>query len=123
MLIMFALPGVSEEVVSAALHCSARFWSKAVELQQVIDESMKNFKAFFRWLYTEMVRKDGGEIPDELKRTTQQDVMFIAEFIRRFENKNLNSTGGGVRSVQIYLSMVCIYVIKSENEIMLINKS
>jgi len=58
---------------------------------------MKNFKAFFRWLYTEIVRRGGGEIPEELKRTTQQDIMFIAEFIRRFENKNLNSTGGGVR--------------------------
>ena len=52
---------------------------------------MKNFKAFFRWLYTEIVRKDGGDIPEELKRSTQQDVMFIAEFIRRFENNTQDS--------------------------------
>ncbi|XP_023337799.1 anaphase-promoting complex subunit 4 isoform X3 [Eurytemora carolleeae] len=104
----FSVIGVSEDVVFQALHCSARFWSKAVELQQVIDESMKNFKAFFRWLYTEIVRRGGGEIPEELKRTTQQDIMFIAEFIRRFENKNLNSTGGGVSNV--YLEKVGQYL-------------
>ena len=30
------------------------------------------FIPVFRWLYTEIVRKDGGDIPEELKRTSQQ---------------------------------------------------
>jgi hypothetical protein len=32
-------------VVEAAVHQAGRFWNKAVELQQVVDESMQNFKA------------------------------------------------------------------------------
>lgn len=41
---MVALAGVKEEVVEKALHQAGRFWNKAVELQQVVDESTKNFK-------------------------------------------------------------------------------
>jgi len=82
----FPVIGVTEEVVLSALYSSGCFWSKAVELEQVIDQSIRNFQLFFRWLYTEILLKDGGEIPDELKKTSQQDALCIAEFIRRFEN-------------------------------------
>ena len=43
--------GVTEDVVERAL-----YRSKGVELQQVIDESMKNLKVFFRWVYVEILR-------------------------------------------------------------------
>ena len=43
--------GVTEDVVERA-----SYRSKGVELQQVIDESMKNLKVFFRWVYVEILR-------------------------------------------------------------------
>ena len=43
--------GVTEDIVERAL-----YRSKGVELQQVIDESMKNLKVFFRWVYVEILR-------------------------------------------------------------------
>jgi len=102
----FSVIGVTEEVVLEALQCAGRFWSKAVELQQIIDDSMKNFKLFFRWLYTEILRREGNEIPEELKCTTQQDVLFIAEFIRRFET-DPDATD---KSSHVYLEKVGQYL-------------
>jgi len=84
----YSVIGVDEEVVLNAIQASGLMWSKTVELQQVIDESRKNFKLFFRWLNTEILRKDGREIPEELKRMSQHDVFFIAEFIKRLDNSN-----------------------------------
>ena len=39
-----------------AERCAASFWSKGIEVQQVLDESIKSFKAFFRWLSVEIRR-------------------------------------------------------------------
>jgi len=52
----YSVLGITENVVEKALFQAMSFWSKGVELQQVIDESMKNFKAFFRWVYVEILR-------------------------------------------------------------------
>jgi len=84
----YSVIGVGEDVVMSAIQASGLMWSKTVELQQVIDESKKNFKLFFRWLYTEILRKNFRDIPDELKRMSQHDVLYIAEFIKRLDNSN-----------------------------------
>ena len=44
----FSVLSVTDTAVKEALYAARSFWAKGVELQQVIDESMKNFKAFFR---------------------------------------------------------------------------
>eukprot|EP00088_Acartia_fossae_P005713 TRINITY_DN12579_c0_g1_i1.p1 TRINITY_DN12579_c0_g1~~TRINITY_DN12579_c0_g1_i1.p1 ORF type:complete len:326 (+),score=63.13 TRINITY_DN12579_c0_g1_i1:1-978(+) len=59
-----------------------------------------------------MVRKDGGDIPDELKRTSQQDVMFIADFIQRFNVPQPTSKNGGVSHV--YLEKVGQYLAEDD---------
>ncbi len=51
----YAVIGISAEAVKRAQKAAGIFWAKAIELQQVIDESMKSFKAFFRWLYVEIL--------------------------------------------------------------------
>lgn len=43
--------GLSEESVAASLSAAGAFLVKATEVQQVIDNSMRKYKAFFRWLF------------------------------------------------------------------------
>jgi len=81
----FSVLGVTEEVVEKALYRAQAFWSKGVELQQVIDESMKNFKAFFRWVYVEILRLSDETVSGDLSKVSQQDITFIAEFLQRFQ--------------------------------------
>ena len=81
----YSVLGVSEELVEAAVTRAQAFWAKGVELQQVLDESSKNFKAFFRWLYVEMLKIHDDSVPGDLGKVSQQDVTFIAEFLKRFQ--------------------------------------
>jgi hypothetical protein len=64
-------------------------------------------QAFFRWLYIEILKQNGSDVPDELKKVSQQDVAFIAEFLQRFENNN--SSGGESGIGHFYLEKVGQY--------------
>ena len=55
------------------------------DYEQVIDESMTNFKAFFRWIYVEMLRLNEEPVTGDLSKVSQQDITFIAEFLQRFQ--------------------------------------
>jgi len=98
--------GVTEAVVEAALHQAQAFWAKGVELQQVIDESMKNFKAFFRWVYVEILKLGEENLAGDLSKVSQQDITFIAEFLKRFQP--VESVGGSVS--HLYLEKVGQYL-------------
>lgn len=54
--------GVTTENIINAQQKAASFWNKGIELQQVIDDSMKSFKAFFRWLYVEILRLSDEDV-------------------------------------------------------------
>uniref|UniRef100_A0A8C2GWV1 Anaphase-promoting complex subunit 4 n=1 Tax=Cyprinus carpio TaxID=7962 RepID=A0A8C2GWV1_CYPCA len=56
--------GLDPAAIEDAIVAVGSFTLKASELLQVIDKSMKNFKAFFRWLYM-----------------TQKDLAFVADFL------------------------------------------
>jgi len=101
----FSVLGVTEAVVEEALYRAQAFWSKGVELQQVIDESMKNFKAFFRWVYVEILRLSDETVSGDLSKVSQQDITFIAEFLQRFQPMECE---GGVSHV--YLEKVGQYL-------------
>lgn len=77
----FGALGLSEEAVLGALRSTGAFLMKSMELLQVIDTSMKNFKAFFRWLYTVILRLSDEPVPSEVTRVTQQDINFVANFL------------------------------------------
>jgi len=47
----FSRLGLKEATVANALSAAGAFLIKSTEVQQVNDISMKNYKAFFRWLY------------------------------------------------------------------------
>nr|CAD7258211.1 unnamed protein product [Timema shepardi] len=85
--------GLKEETVEAALSAAGAFLVKATEVQQVIDSSMKNYKAFFRWLYVAIIRLTDERGPSsELSKVTQQEVAYVAEFLYSFDTVMLKDT-------------------------------
>lgn len=63
--------GLDSAAIEGAITAVGSFSLKANELLQVIDKSMKNFKAFFRWLYVAMLRMCEEHVPPELNKMTQ----------------------------------------------------
>lgn len=47
---------------------------------------MANYKAFFRWLYVVILRLMDEQIPPEIPKMTQQDLMYITEFLQNFDS-------------------------------------
>uniref|UniRef100_A0A3Q2D1F3 Anaphase-promoting complex subunit 4 n=1 Tax=Cyprinodon variegatus TaxID=28743 RepID=A0A3Q2D1F3_CYPVA len=80
--------GLDSEAIDGAITAVGSFSLKANELLQVIDKSMKNFKAFFRWLYVAMLRMCDEHVPPELNKMTQKDIAFVADFLSEHFSKN-----------------------------------
>ncbi|KAF4523079.1 hypothetical protein B566_EDAN003091 [Ephemera danica] len=81
----FSSLGLNESLVMSATIAASAFMTKATEVQQVIDSSMKNYKAFFRWLYVAILRISDERVPPEITKIRQQDLTFIAEFLENFD--------------------------------------
>ena len=81
----FELLNISTDGIVLAQRQAASFWSKGLELQQVIDESRRSFKTFFRWLRVEILKLNDEAIPPELSKMSQQDINHIAEFLANFD--------------------------------------
>ncbi|XP_042197057.1 anaphase-promoting complex subunit 4 isoform X2 [Callorhinchus milii] len=73
--------GLDVSAIEDAINAVGGFILKANELLQVIDNSMKNFKAFFRWLYAAMLRMSDDHVLPELNKMTHRDVAFVADFL------------------------------------------
>jgi len=107
---------ISTKAISRAQKNASAFWAKGLELQQVIDESMKCFKAFFRWLYVEILRLSDENVSEDLSKASQQDVEFIAEFLDNFSNKAKDNESG------TYLERVGQYM-KDEPLVQLVDRT
>ncbi|KAM3831844.1 anaphase-promoting complex subunit 4 isoform 2-T2 [Vipera latastei] len=79
--------GLDASGIEEAITAVGSFVLKANELLQVIDSSMKNFKAFFRWLYVAMLRMSEDHVPPELNKMTQKDITFVADFLTEHFNE------------------------------------
>uniref|UniRef100_U3CWL8 Anaphase-promoting complex subunit 4 n=1 Tax=Callithrix jacchus TaxID=9483 RepID=U3CWL8_CALJA len=80
--------GLDAAGIEDAITAVGSFILKANELLQVIDSSMKNFKAFFRWLYVAMLRMTEDHVLPELNKVmTQKDITFVAEFLTEHFNE------------------------------------
>nr|XP_056711207.1 anaphase-promoting complex subunit 4 [Euleptes europaea] len=79
--------GLDVTGIEEAITVVGSFILKANELLQVIDSSMKNFKAFFRWLYVAMLRMSEEHVPPELNKMTQKDITFVADFLTEHFNE------------------------------------
>ncbi|KAJ8397492.1 hypothetical protein AAFF_G00437680 [Aldrovandia affinis] len=80
--------GLDSAAIEEAITAVGSFTLKANELLQVIDKSMKNFKAFFRWLYVAMLRMSEDLVPPELNKLTQKDISFVADFLSEHFSEN-----------------------------------
>uniref|UniRef100_A0A672QLI2 Anaphase-promoting complex subunit 4 n=1 Tax=Sinocyclocheilus grahami TaxID=75366 RepID=A0A672QLI2_SINGR len=80
--------GLDPAAIEDAIVAVGSFTLKANELLQVIDKSMKNFKAFFRWLYVAMLRMSEDHVPPELNKMTQKDLAFVADFLSEHFSAN-----------------------------------
>ncbi|XP_077389622.1 anaphase-promoting complex subunit 4 [Festucalex cinctus] len=80
--------GLDSAAIEGAITAVGSFSLKTSELLQVIDKSMKNFKAFFRWLYVAMLRMCDEHVPPELNKMTQKDIAFVADFLSEHFSEN-----------------------------------
>uniref|UniRef100_A0A671NNR9 Anaphase-promoting complex subunit 4 n=1 Tax=Sinocyclocheilus anshuiensis TaxID=1608454 RepID=A0A671NNR9_9TELE len=93
--------GLDPAAIEDAIVAVGSFTLKANELLQVIDKSMKNFKAFFRWLYVAMLRMSEDHVPPELNKMTQKDLAFVADFLsEHFSNEELFDRKGKYFNVE-----------------------
>lgn len=58
---------------------------KSLELQQVIEQSNRDFKIFWGWLYGVIVRLMEEAVPDDIAAVSQQDTIYLAEFLNTFD--------------------------------------
>lgn len=58
-------------------------------MQQIINHSIVNYKAFFCWLYTSVMHLIDEPVPPEIPKMTQQDQISIAEFLKNFDQIGL----------------------------------
>lgn len=84
--------GLDEHEIQSAVSMVGSFLLKATEIQQVIDNSMKNFKAFFRWLYSVILRLSEEPIPVRTIHTLLDDYSSVTTHpgSREFENDQIN---------------------------------
>lgn len=79
-----------ENLVTDAILANGSFLVKIIEVQQVINMSMSNYTAFFRWLYVVILRLSDEQIPPETPKMTQQDLLYITEFLKNFDSIGKN---------------------------------
>uniref|UniRef100_A0A4W3IVA7 Anaphase-promoting complex subunit 4 n=1 Tax=Callorhinchus milii TaxID=7868 RepID=A0A4W3IVA7_CALMI len=72
--------GLDVSAIEDAINAVGGFILKANELLQVIDNSMKNFKAFFRWLYAAMLRMSDDHVLPELNKVNINFVSIYFPF-------------------------------------------
>ncbi|ESO93065.1 hypothetical protein LOTGIDRAFT_232820 [Lottia gigantea] len=78
----FGILGLEQTALQEAVKTAGSFMLKTCELQQVIDGSIKNFEAFFKWLYIAILRLSGEKTPPEFSKMTQHDISFVADFLK-----------------------------------------
>ncbi|KAH1020464.1 hypothetical protein HUJ04_010117 [Dendroctonus ponderosae] len=77
--------GLDEDVIQKAIQMNGAFVIKASEMQETLDGSVANFRAFFKWLYSCVLVLMGEPIPPNFEKTTQRSVMNISTFIKNFD--------------------------------------
>lgn len=74
---------------NAALKNTGSFLIKSLELQQIIDKSMRDFKIFFRWLYITISRLMDDSVPEDAGTISQQEANYLAQFLYNFEQNRV----------------------------------
>ena len=77
----FSIFGLDSEQIHHATRSLGSFILCVNELQQVINRSIINFKAFFIWLYVSILRLSKENVPPEIGKISQEQVNFVADFL------------------------------------------
>lgn len=56
-----------------------------MELQQTIEQSTRDYKIFWCWLYGVIIRLMDETVPDDIAAVSQQDIIYLAEFLNNFD--------------------------------------
>lgn len=83
-------------------------------MQQVIDVSMRNYKAFFRWLFVVIVRLLDEQTSSEIVKITQQELTNIAEFLYNFDNVQVENNDAAEKPVKFNLERLGQYLLDQE---------
>lgn len=104
--------GLEESKITEAISANGAFLIKSGEMQQIINNSMMYYKAFFRWLYSAIVNLMEEQVPSEIQNMTQQDLAYIAEFLQCFDRitGQNNSTIGGVENPRFIMERLGQYL-------------
>jgi len=78
----YGILGLSEDSVQAIIQKLGTVMLKTRELVDVIETSLKSFKAFFQWLYSVILRLSDEPVPSYIKYSSQQDVLQVANFLQ-----------------------------------------
>ncbi|KAB0801756.1 hypothetical protein PPYR_03942 [Photinus pyralis] len=78
--------GLSENAITEAVGANGSFLIKGGEMHQIINHFMINYKAFFRWIYSEIIHLMDEKVVPEMPKNTQQDVTHIMEFVLNFDH-------------------------------------
>lgn len=73
-----------------------------MELQQAIEQSTRDYKIFWGWLYGVIIRLVEETVPDEVAAVTQQDVIYLAEFLNNFDQ--YDEVGKGTQTQIVVMS-------------------
>lgn len=81
----FSEVGLDDKSIVNAMRDVGSLMLKLTEMQQVIGHTLKSTKSFFRWLISIACRMSGEQnnsvVPNDVNKTTQQDVQLITDFI------------------------------------------
>lgn len=75
-----------EPVIEDALQRGGSFLLKAFELQQTIDQSTRDYKIFFRWLYAVIMALLEDNVPDDISQMTQQELNYLSQFLATLDD-------------------------------------
>ncbi|XP_041973547.1 anaphase-promoting complex subunit 4 [Aricia agestis] len=106
----FKIFELDEQTVTAAIKACYAFLNKCLELQQVIDVSMRNYKIFFRWLFVVIVRLLDEQTPSEIVKITQQELTHLADFLYNFDNVQSDDGDGSEKPVKFNLERLGQYL-------------
>lgn len=77
--------GLDGDIVQQALRSIGSFHLKTIEMQQVVDHSLRNVRCFFKWLYSMMLRVHSDSVPPsqhEMCKISRRELEWVADFIQ-----------------------------------------
>lgn len=104
---------ITPEAADEAVRACGAFLMKILELQQIIDQCVNDMKIFFCWLCVAIVRLMNETVPEEMSQVSQEDIIYLADYLNNFDDCLLQNDDGSVTKRKFNLEKVGQYL---ENE-------